>query len=138
MRNSKAQAAVEYLTVFGIALLLSTPFILKAQSSILELRTGSSVVALQNSMDKTEYAVQTVSASGEPAQMGFSFEVPKTVESGEIVNNSIVYTVKTQAGESQLIRTFESNVTGNVPEKAGKHRVKVYAKNSKTFVEVVE
>lgn len=126
------------MTVFGIALLLSTPFILRAQGSIAELRSGSQVVSLQNSLDKTESSVETVSAAGEPARRTFGFKVPDIVTDSKIVNNSVVYTVRTRAGNSTLIRSFDANVTGDLPENRGRHRVTVYADGGTTHIEVVD
>ncbi|MDY6774122.1 MAG: hypothetical protein SVS85_02880 [Candidatus Nanohaloarchaea archaeon] len=136
--KSRGQAAIEYMTVFGIALVLSTPFILRAQSSMMELRIGTQVVSLQNSLDRVESSVETVSAAGEPAQRTFFFEVPQITRNARVVNNSIVYTVRTSSGETQLIRTFETNVVGTVPETPGRHRMTVYARNGKTHIEVLE
>lgn len=138
MKNRKGQAAIEYLVVFGIALALSTPFILRAQGSIMELRSGSQVVTLQNSLDRVESSVETVSAAGEPARRTFSFEVPDIVRDARVFNNSVVYTVRTRSGESQVIRSFDSNVTGEVPADVGRHRMTVYAEGGQTHLEVVE
>lgn len=137
VKSDKGQAAIEYLTVFGIALILSTPFILKAQSSMLELRTGSEFVAMQNSLDKLETSVKTVGASGEPAQRTFFFEVSENIESGLIQNNSVVYTFRTQSGESQMIRSFDQNITGNIPGSPGRHKMTVYAEDREVVLGVV-
>lgn len=136
--KSRGQAAIEYMTVFGIALVLSTPFILRAQDSIMELRTGTQVVTLQNSLDRVESSVETVSAAGEPAQRTFSFEVPEITREARVVNNSVVYAVRTSAGRSQLIRTFETDISGSVPETTGRHRMTVYARDGRTRIEVIE
>ncbi len=124
--------------VFGLALLLSTPFIMKAQSSIFELRNSAGVMQLQNSLEKTDSAINTVSAAGEPAQRTFTVELPDSVESASIVNNSIVYTVRTRAGESDLIRSFETNLTGTLPQTPGRHRVTVYMEDGEANIEVVD
>lgn len=135
--NLKGQAAVEYLSVFGIALLLSTPFILKAQTSIMDLKDGSNAVAAESSLQDIEAAIETVSASGEPARRTFTVRMPETVESGEIINNSIVYTLGTRSGKSQMIRTFETNVTGTIPQDPGRHRLTVYMMDGEANIEVV-
>lgn len=138
MRDPKGQAAIEYLAVFGIALLLSTPFIVKAQQSIFELRTGSDVLALQNSLDNLETSADTVVASGKPAKRTFDFQVSDSVESANVTNNSVIYTVRTQGGESDLVRSFDFNFTGEVPEDSGRHRVSVSAVEDGAEVAVVE
>lgn len=134
----KAQAAIEYLMVFGLALLLSTPFVLKAQQSIFDLKSGSDVIGLQNSLDNTASAIETVSASGEPARRTFFVEIPESVESGRIVNDSIVYTVATSAGNSQLVRTFDIDLFGEVPENPGRQEITVYMNDSGAVIELVD
>lgn len=138
MGNSKGQAAIEYLAVFGLALALSTPFIINAQTSMMDLQTSSSALSLQNSLQKLETSINTVSASGEPAQRTFRFEVPSNVESAQLNENSVVYTINTRTGRSDLIRTFDSPLTGNLPQDTGTYSVTVYAEEDVTVVEVVE
>lgn len=138
MDKSKGQAAIEYLAVFGLALALSTPFIINAQTSMMDLQTSSSSLSLQNSLQKLETSINTVSASGEPAQRTFRFEVPSNVDSAELNPNSIIYTINTRNGQSDLIRTFDTPITGNVPQDAGTYSLTVYAEEDVTVVEVVE
>jgi len=59
------------MTVFSIALVLAAPFVLKAQSSVLDLRSDSNAVAVQNTLNNIEVAADTVSAAGEPATRTF-------------------------------------------------------------------
>lgn len=136
VRKSKGQAAIEYLTVFGIALLLSTPFILKAQSSIFEIRSSTGMMELQNSLDSMETVVETVSASGEPARRTIYFEVPENTVSSRIVNETVLYTVRGSGGKSTLLRSFDINITGTVPDQPGRHRVRIFAEDGKVVLEV--
>lgn len=138
MGKSKGQAAIEYLAVFGLALALSTPFIINAQTSMMDLQTSSSTLSLQNSLQKLETSVNTVSASGEPAQRTFRFEVPSNVESAQLNENSVIYTINTRTGRSDLIRTFDSPITGNLPQDTGTYSMTVYAEENETVIEVVE
>lgn len=123
------------MMVFGIALLLSTPFILRAQNSIFQVHSGTEMVKLDNSLDNVETVIKTVSASGEPARRTFDFKVPEsTVESG-IDNNSIYYKVRTSESNSTVVRTFDVNITGSVPEESGTHRLTVYAEDGEIKLE---
>jgi hypothetical protein len=135
--KSKGQAAIEYLMVFGIALALSTPFIVKAQSSIVDLRQGSGAVELHNSLNKMESAIKTVDASGEPAKRTFLVELPQSVESGQIKSDAIIYNVSSASGSAQMIRSYEINITGKVPQDAGNNRVSVEAKSDSVNISVV-
>lgn len=135
--KSKGQAAIEYLMVFGIALALSTPFIIRAQSSIIELRAGSNTVEMYNSMNKLESSIKTVDASGKPAKRTFMIELPSNVESVDVNTNTIVYNLSTTDGYSQQIRSFEIDLTGDLPESQGNHRVSVTAKSDSVELAVV-
>lgn len=139
MKNLKGQAAIEYLFVFGIALLLSTPFILQAQGTILELRTGSETMQLHNSLEKLETSVKVVSASGEPARRTFEMEVPSTVRSAHIEGTGVVYELDTPSGVSHLIADTgtEFSEDSEVPEDAGLHIMRVYMDGDEAVLEVV-
>lgn len=143
LRSSKGQAAMEYLMVFGIALILSTPFIMKAQGSIVELRSGSQIMELQSSLDKIESSTETVNAAGPPARRTFTVDVPAIVTGVEMANesstqDSIIYKYETAEGSSQLTRSFSINLTGNLPREQGKHRVSVTAQENAVNISVVE
>lgn len=137
MKNRRGQAAIEYMTVFGIALLLSTPFIMRAQSSIMDLKTGSEIIEMRDSLSKIETSVQTVGAAGEPARRTFHVEIPRSVVSSRIENDTVVFTLRGPAGNSDMSRSFETNVTGTLPDTPGIHRLTVYAENGAVYIEVV-
>jgi len=133
----KGQASIEYLAVFGIALAISTPFIINAQNSLLDLRTGSGSIEAQNSLQKMEAAVNTVAASGEPAQRTFDVRIPQNYAGGEVRDNAIVMTVRNRAGESDLIRTFDVDLEGDLPQTPGRYEVTVYMEDRNATIEVV-
>lgn len=135
--DRSGQTAVEYLMVFGIALLLSAPFIIKAQTSIIELRSGSNAVKMHNSLNSMESAVKTVNAAGSPAKRTFSVEIPDNIDSSAVNEHSIVYNLSTPNGLTQLSRTFKANLTGSVPSRSGRHRVSVRAKPKEVELSVV-
>jgi len=122
--------------IFGVALLLSTPFIIKAQGSILDLRTSSELMDVRNSVDKIERAAETVNAAGPPARRTFTIRIPKSVERSYILDKAIVYTVRTADGKSNITRTFDFRIEGNLPEEDGAHKISVSAKSD--HVEIVE
>jgi len=135
--RSRGQAAIEYMIIVGIALMLASPLILKAQSSIVELKTGSNAVVAQNSLNNLETAIETVHASGEPATRTFPIRLPKTLESTEVTQNALVIRLTTAEGRSTLTRSFEANLTGSLPSESGRHLVKTQAKDGEVKIEVV-
>lgn len=136
MERSNGQAAVEYLTVFGIALLLSTPFIVRAQDSLMEIQSSSNTVEVRNSLNNLETAVERVSASGEPAAMTFFVEVPHSVNETSTNDRSVVVSLNTESGTVSYSRVFDVNLTGSYPSVPGRHRVKARAEGDKVVLEV--
>ncbi len=135
----KGQAAIEYLAVFGIALALSAPFIIQAQETMVELKTGSEAMQLHNSLEKLETSVKVVSASGEPARRTFEMEVPSNVVSAEIQGTGVVYRVDSPSGESDIIvdTGTEFHEDSEVPESQGSHTMRAYMDGDEAVLEVV-
>jgi hypothetical protein len=127
----KAQSSIEFLSVFGLAMLMAAPFIVAAQSSLIQLQTGADSATLQNSLDKLETAVTTVEASGPPAKRTFAMDVPGNVERAYVVKNrAVVYTVETPSGRTNVSRIFDTKIaeTGDgLPDSQGKYPISVTA-----------
>lgn len=133
----KGQAAIEYMTVFGIALVLAAPFVIKAQSSIIDLKSGSGEIVVQDALNDIEVATETVSASGEPATRTFAVRLPESLNSTDVRLNSTIITVNTPSGTSTFSRTFDFNVSGELPSTPGSYLVKTEAVERGVKIEVV-
>lgn len=124
--------------VFGIALALSVPFIVKAQSSMVDIKTSSQLLEARNSLNKMEAAAETVNAAGEPARRTFSVEIPSSVENAEVEDNYIRMPVNTSDTYVGLNRQFDFNVSGAIPDEEGLYLVSASAVNGTVNFEVVE
>lgn len=133
----KGQAAIEYMIVFGLALALAAPFVLKAQSSIFDLKSDSNAVSVQNSLNDIEVASKTVNAAGEPAARSFQVQFPQTVRNTWVSNRAVVVQIVTSDARSNLTRTFDFNVSGSLPERSGNHIIKAQANDGEVVIEVV-
>lgn len=137
LHKLKGQAAIEYMTVFGIALVLAAPFVLEAQSSVIELRSDSNAVSVQNTLNNIEVAVDTVSASGEPAARTFPIRLPQTVQKTWLMDRAIVVQIRTAQASSNFSRTFDFNISGAFPDQPGRYMLKTQANQSEVEIEVV-
>lgn len=139
LKNSlKGQSSVEFLLIVGIALAISTPFMLSAQQSIIDIEMASEAVSLQQSMDKLEESVSTVSVSGEPARRTFLMELPDNVAKAQIVQDrAVVYTLNRSSGRTNVSRIFDTNISapGGLPEQT--ERIGVYAWKNQVNISVV-
>lgn len=137
LKSSSGQASIEYMMVFGLALLLSVPFITKAQTSIVDLRSNSQILDVQNSADRIESAAETVNAAGAPAKRTFSIKMPRSVEKVYVNQYSFIYTVKAHDGKRNISKQFEFKIAGDLPSEEGRHIVAVTAKSDEVeFSEV--
>lgn len=133
----KGQAAIEYMTVFGMALVLTTPFVVKAHSSIMEIHSSSSVVSMQDSLNDIDIAVRTVSAAGEPSARTFEIRIPDNINETYIQEGTIIVRLNTPTGTTRLSRSFDTNLTGGIPTDSGLYLLRVKAEDGEVNLEVV-
>lgn len=128
--------------VVGIALTISAPFVLSAQESMINIQQSSEAVSLQQSLDRLEEAVSTVSVSGEPARRTFNMDMPNNVVEARVVQDrAVVYTLDKRSGRTNVSRVFDTNISavdGGLPDGEGRSRVTVYAWNNQVNISVVE
>ena len=135
----KGQSSVEFLSIVGIALVISAPFMLSAQQSLIDIERSSEAITLQKSMDKLEESVSTVSVSGEPARRTFLMELPDNVEKARIVQDrAVVYTLDRSSGKTNVSRIFDTNISapGDLPNST--KRIGVYAWNDQVNISEVK
>ncbi|MFB6208499.1 MAG: hypothetical protein ABEJ69_04050 [Candidatus Nanohaloarchaea archaeon] len=138
MSRSKGQSSIEFLSVVGLALMISAPFLMSAQQSVVNVQQNSRLVTLENSLDKLESGIDMVSTSGEPAKLTFLFRAPDNVVNSMVVKDrAVVYTVRTQAGRTNVSRVFDTNISapGGLPEQTS--RIEVQAWNGQVNISVV-
>lgn len=126
--------------VVGIALAVSTPFILSAQKSVLNIQQTSTSVSIQKSLDRLDEAVSTVSVAGEPSRRTFRMELPDRVVAARIIQDrAVVYTLRRGSGKSNYSRVFDTNISapGGLPDGSGSSKVSVVAWNGQVNISVV-
>jgi len=76
----KGQSAVELTMVIGMALILSSPFMLSAQSSAIQLKEASESLQLDDSIKKLENNARYLKQKTYPARRNIRFSTPGNVE----------------------------------------------------------
>jgi len=129
----KGQSSIEFLTIFGIAILMATPFIISADTSINELRTGTETAELENTMNKLEETIRVVESQGEPAKRTITMDIPSSVDEASVVEeNAVVYTYTIQGQQVNTSRIFENQIIESgqgLPTETGRHHVEVQAED---------
>lgn len=113
MRLLKGQSSIEFVIVVGIALLISSPFIVAAQNSVININAASQFLETGNSLQEIETNVETLGSKSYPARRVMNFRSPAGVENvynpqfqnesavvveidnrGELVNRSVILDTK--------------------------------------------
>ncbi|MFB6202871.1 MAG: hypothetical protein ABEK01_00090 [Candidatus Nanohaloarchaea archaeon] len=126
--TSKGQSSLEFFLVVGIAIAVSTPFILAAQRSVVNIQQTQEITTLQKSLDRMQEAVNTVSVSGAPARRTFLVNLPDSVTGAQVIQDTaVVYTVRRGSDRVNLTRVFNTNISApdGLPTESG--RVTVFA-----------
>lgn len=133
----KGQSSIEFVLTASIALLLSSPFILSSQESILRLNTASASLQIEDSLRDFDQAANLLEDKSYPARRRIRFDTPSSVNNmyNPQFNNSSALIAQSRTGDTVSNRSvvFDFNVTLNGVNKLvdqGLHEL-VLKRNSK-------
>lgn len=126
----KGQAALEYFVMISLALLIASPLIMQSQGALQDVQDTNSEARMQQALDAIEQGVRLAASQGEPARVSFRISIPRGVTMTNVTDNYIHYRLQTRSGESSYFRTFDTNVSGTVPQTQGKYMVRAEAEDS--------
>jgi hypothetical protein len=130
--------------VVGMMMVLSSPFILASQNSVIQLRDASRFLDVDRSMDKVEQTAVQLNHSSYPARRVIDFQTPRGVE--EIHNpvlsdsSALVFEINAR-GETvnrSIILDLELNlVNSSELSEEGIHEVSLRRTNDKINMSVI-
>lgn len=121
---SKGQAALEYMIIVSISLILITPLIVNSQDTVNAISNTRRKALLNDAMDSIEKGANMIKSQGEPARITFNVDIPVGVVSSNITGKYIHYRLDSGDG-SDYYRFFDFNVTGSLPEESGVHSISI-------------
>lgn len=136
-RNMSGQAAMEYLSIVGIALLLLTPIILVAQQHIKDLNNDTRMMLAMEAKNKIAAASDIVHAQGPPSTMTITVQLPAGLVRAIVGNQMILIEVPSAEGSSDLVSMLDYNVTGNLSTSSGSHKIRIEAMYDKVNITVI-
>lgn len=123
----KSQAAFEYMIIVAIVL----SFIIPVWSYVSSVQTRSSIdLSLKYAKNAVERLTETIDAvysQGPPAKVKLKLYIPKYVEKIEMINNTIIFRIRTPSGISDVFSTSIAIVNGSLPNEEGIYWVNVEA-----------
>lgn len=121
------QAAMEYLSIVGISLLLLTPIILTSERSIREMDDSSNMMLARESLDKMASAAEVVHSLGPPSTMTVEIQFPKNIVRAVAESGMLLIEVPSGDATSDVVASLDFDVTGTLPVSGGVHKIRIEA-----------
>lgn len=125
----KAQVAVEYLIIMGVALMILLPLSLYLNQTLMGYRDDTKISKAQNTVKKLGQNADWVHSQGPPAKVTVEVYVPEDVAEVSLNNNMILYRVRTSAGISDVFYNTVPALNGTLPDKSQYYYISVTAIN---------
>ena len=141
MFKPKAQASTEYFLVVAIALLLLSPIFVKGVAKLQEVQTNQNLVLVDTALSNIADVAKLVYAQKPPSRFTLQVKLPKNIKEAKVENNYIAIVMPSATGRNTtFVRSFDFNVTGNLPTQEGLHNIRVEAiyVNGSTWVNITE
>ncbi len=122
----KSQVALEYIIIISIGLIALIPFVIYSYNSAYVYSEQNKIETAINSLNELGESIDWVYSQGEPAKLVLDLYIPK-LENVSIVNNIIIWKVKTSAGISDIYYKASANITGTLPTNEGYYNIFVKA-----------
>ena len=123
----KAQAAIEYMMIISIVMVIIIPLFFLVNTYMYEGKEELKLKALEDSVESLAEASDMVYFQGYPAKMSVKLYVPEGVTLAEVNENIIRVRIKTSSGEIDVIGVTQANLTGSLPTTSGIHTITLAA-----------
>lgn len=135
MEFRKGQAAIEYLAMVGVALLIAAPLIIQTQRTSFELKNSFSSSIAKNSLNNLEESASLVYSQGEPAKVTIDIRIPERVTQTNVSDSYLHIRRRIEKGrETDFYNTLDFNVSGSIPNSEGVHKMVVEAWNGQVNI----
>ena len=123
----KAQAAIEYMMIISIVMVIMIPLLFLVNSYMSQGKDELKVRALEDSVDALAEAADMVYFQGYPAKMTMKFYVPENVIMTNVSNNLIRVRILTSSGAIDITGFTQANLTGTLPTRSGIYKIRIIA-----------
>jgi len=127
MKRPLGQAAIEYMMIISITLVIMIPLLFLVNSYMSYGKDELKIRSLEDSVDSLAEASEMVYFQGYPAKMSINFYVPENVLITNVTDKFIRVRMMTASGITDIVAFTQANLTGNLPTQAGNYKVKIVA-----------
>ena len=125
--SKKGQAAIEYMMIISISLIILIPLLFLINSYISQGKDELKIRALEDSVDSLAEISDMVYFQGYPAKMTTKFYMPENVLMTNVTENLIRVRIRTTSGILDVIAFTQANLTGGLPTNSGTHKIRIIA-----------
>ena len=133
-RESRGQAATEYLMLIGVLLMLAVPLWLYMNSAMASTSEELRTTYAENAVSEIVRAADMVYVQGAPAKTTVYVKFPENVESVSISGKSVLLLLSAGSGTTDVYDTSIANLTGALSIHAGMHKISVVAIDSQVNI----
>lgn len=109
----KGQSSLEFVAIIGVALVLSLPFVVEGQESMIELATGSEDARFQASLNELGSTAQQVSASGPRTTRTVKLRIPSNIANVYVQDQAIIYEMDRGGSDKNFSQSFSTQINAN-------------------------
>lgn len=121
--GKKAQAALEYMIVASIALLMLVPTIMSGWESTAQLGSSVNLQKARNAATQMSDAAKTVYYQGAPSAMTISVAFPENIIMTNATGREIFFRMKSNGKNVDVVEFLDFNVTGSLSNSSGIHEI---------------
>jgi len=119
--SSTGQAAIEYLSIVGIAMLLTAPIIVQTQQSTTAVGESYQNGLAKTALNTVDEAAALVNSQGEPARVTFRVRLPDGINRTE-VTSEYIHIRRVSGGQTyNFYNSIAFNISGTIPTSSGVH-----------------
>lgn len=134
MHSRKAQAGIEYLIVFTIAIAMTLPLIVMFVIQTNNVKADITSAEIQKASSKIIDYAQEVHYMGAPAQKTLIVHFPDNINSIDITQNKITFNITTSDLNYLIIEETSMNLSGSIRTFEGNHYLTFKAVNNSVLI----
>ncbi len=125
--GKKAQVSIEYLLITAFAFMFTVPVIALFYSQSHQINEDITAAQTDRIAEEIVNSVNEVYYMGEPSKKTVTVYMPSSVQSVTLRDNKLIMNVSSSAGDYQVVKWADANMTGTIEDFEGIHKIEVKA-----------
>ncbi len=127
MLKKRGQASIEYVLIFGFALMMLMPLIVIYSTQEESIRDDVNIVQARNIVNSVVDNAQKVYFIGSPSKTTINVRMPNNIEDIEITEEMVLLRVRTSDTTIEVFKYSDVNLTGDIESFPGLRKIEIKA-----------